>query len=68
MVKQQVVETKDEEEPVEEQKKGRGRKRKAKSKPQYNDVSLYFKYHPLLHKYASMYLLAIFCAKVLFVI
>ncbi|CAM0912617.1 unnamed protein product [Alopecurus aequalis] len=32
-----VVETKDEEEPVEEQKKGRGRKRKTKSKPQYND-------------------------------
>uniref|UniRef100_A0ACD5XWD7 Uncharacterized protein n=1 Tax=Avena sativa TaxID=4498 RepID=A0ACD5XWD7_AVESA len=32
-----VVETKDEEEPVEEQKKGRGRKRKTKTKPQYND-------------------------------
>nr|XP_020170618.1 ATP-dependent DNA helicase DDM1-like [Aegilops tauschii subsp. strangulata] len=32
-----AVEVKDEEEPVEEQKKGRGRKRKAKAKPKYND-------------------------------
>ncbi|KAM3310882.1 hypothetical protein ACQJBY_031512 [Aegilops geniculata] len=37
-VKPTAVEIKDEEEPVEEQKKGRGRKRKAaNSKPQYND-------------------------------
>ncbi|KAM0915050.1 hypothetical protein ACQ4PT_011086 [Festuca glaucescens] len=34
---QKVVEIKDEEEPMEEQKKGRGRKRKTKTKPQYND-------------------------------
>uniref|UniRef100_M8BCQ9 Lymphoid-specific helicase n=1 Tax=Aegilops tauschii TaxID=37682 RepID=M8BCQ9_AEGTA len=33
-----AVEVKDEEEPVEEQKKGRGRKRKAKAKPKYNDM------------------------------
>lgn len=39
MVLQKAVEVKDEEEPVEEQKKGRGRKRKAKAKPKYNDVS-----------------------------
>ncbi|CAM0875082.1 unnamed protein product [Alopecurus aequalis] len=32
-----AVEVKDEEEPVEEQKKARGRKRKSNSKPQYND-------------------------------
>ncbi|VAH98601.1 ATP-dependent DNA helicase DDM1 [Triticum aestivum] len=32
-----AVEVKDEEEPVEEQKKGRGRKRKAKAKQKYND-------------------------------
>ncbi|KAF7047586.1 hypothetical protein CFC21_056494 [Triticum aestivum] len=36
-VKPTAVEVKDEEEPVEEQKKGRGRKRKAANKPQYND-------------------------------
>ncbi|VAH98600.1 unnamed protein product [Triticum turgidum subsp. durum] len=34
---QKAVEVKDEEEPVEEQKKGRGRKRKAKAKQKYND-------------------------------
>ncbi|VAI01828.1 unnamed protein product [Triticum turgidum subsp. durum] len=36
-VRPTAVEVKDEEEPVEEQKKGRGRKRKAANKPQYND-------------------------------
>uniref|UniRef100_A0ACD5X3N5 Uncharacterized protein n=1 Tax=Avena sativa TaxID=4498 RepID=A0ACD5X3N5_AVESA len=36
-VNQKVAEVKEEEEPVEEPKKGRGRKRKSNAKPQYND-------------------------------
>jgi ATP-dependent DNA helicase len=48
LVKQKVVEPQDEEEPVEDKKKGRGKKRTTNSKPQYNDVSADFIYYSLL--------------------
>ena len=60
MVKQKVVEDQDEDEPVEDKKKGRGRKRIANSKPQYNDVSADFIYYALLCKYVRLYSLDVF--------